>query len=214
MGVGQETHDHRGERDADQVGGGRRGDGAGHGERVAAHVGPILDPDGLDPRGRCCSGRQTDRGALDTEHKQLLNELERIATQTTFNGNTVLNGTLGTLNSGYYLDKGYHSMIKIWGSSGWLEMRKHGAAVPLPTRPIHITTDADSKFVFVAFNRPSLLLVFAINADGTLERVDEYRVSVAVAGRLPDPIPDGRCSVDQLGTDATYKRMRQALERA
>lgn len=32
------------------------------------------------------------------------------------------NGTLGTLTSGYYLDKGYHSHIRIWGSLGWLEM--------------------------------------------------------------------------------------------
>ena len=30
------------------------------------------------------------------------------------------NGTLGTVTSGYYLDKGYHSHIKIWGSEGWL----------------------------------------------------------------------------------------------
>jgi len=39
----------------------------------------------------------TDRDALDNEYQQLLLELDRIATQTTFNGNTVLNGTLGTL---------------------------------------------------------------------------------------------------------------------
>jgi len=36
------------------------------------------------------------------------------------------NGTLGTLTSGYYLDKGYHSHIKIWGSRGWLQIEKHG----------------------------------------------------------------------------------------
>ena len=51
-------------------------------------------------------------------------------------------------------------------------------------------------------------------ADGTLERVDEYRATVAVSGRLPDPLPEGRCTIDQLGSDATYRRMRQALERA
>jgi flagellin len=39
----------------------------------------------------------TDRSALDNEYQQLLSELDRIATQTTFNGNQVLNGTLGTL---------------------------------------------------------------------------------------------------------------------
>jgi predicted dehydrogenase len=32
------------------------------------------------------------------------------------------NGSLGTITSGYYLDKGYHSHIKIWGSDGWLHL--------------------------------------------------------------------------------------------
>lgn len=32
------------------------------------------------------------------------------------------NGMLGTLTSGYYLDRGYHSHIKIWGSAGWLHL--------------------------------------------------------------------------------------------
>ena len=32
------------------------------------------------------------------------------------------NGSLGTLTSGYYLDKGYHTHIKIWGEHGWLEL--------------------------------------------------------------------------------------------
>lgn len=32
------------------------------------------------------------------------------------------NGTFGTLTSGYYLDKGYHSHVKIWGSQGWLHL--------------------------------------------------------------------------------------------
>lgn len=32
------------------------------------------------------------------------------------------NGMLGTLTSGYYLDRGYHSHIKIWGSKGWIHL--------------------------------------------------------------------------------------------
>ena len=32
------------------------------------------------------------------------------------------NGMLGTITSGYYLDRGYHSHIKVWGSSGWLHL--------------------------------------------------------------------------------------------
>lgn len=36
------------------------------------------------------------------------------------------NGTFGTMTSGYYLDQGYHSHIKIWGSRGWLQLETHG----------------------------------------------------------------------------------------
>ena len=32
------------------------------------------------------------------------------------------NGMLGTLTSGYYLDRGYHSHIKLWGSAGWVHI--------------------------------------------------------------------------------------------
>jgi predicted dehydrogenase len=32
------------------------------------------------------------------------------------------NGTLGTHTSGYYLDRGYHEHIKIWGSCGWMHL--------------------------------------------------------------------------------------------
>jgi predicted dehydrogenase len=31
-------------------------------------------------------------------------------------------GALGTLTSGYYLDQGYHSHLKIWGQHGWLRL--------------------------------------------------------------------------------------------
>ena len=36
------------------------------------------------------------------------------------------NGTFGTITSGYYLDRGYHSHIKIWGSHGWIQLDPHG----------------------------------------------------------------------------------------
>lgn len=32
------------------------------------------------------------------------------------------NGMLGTINSGYYLDTGYHTQIRIWGSKGWMNV--------------------------------------------------------------------------------------------
>ena len=36
------------------------------------------------------------------------------------------NGMLGTLNSGYYLDAGYHTQIRIWGSNGWVNLDSTG----------------------------------------------------------------------------------------
>ncbi len=36
------------------------------------------------------------------------------------------NGSFGTITSGYYLDRGYHSHIKIWGSHGWVQLDPHG----------------------------------------------------------------------------------------
>ncbi|MDF1813471.1 MAG: Gfo/Idh/MocA family oxidoreductase [Verrucomicrobiales bacterium] len=35
------------------------------------------------------------------------------------------NGAFGTLTSGYYLDTGYHTSLKLWGSDGWIEYREH-----------------------------------------------------------------------------------------
>ena len=37
------------------------------------------------------------------------------------------NGTLGTINSGYYLDSGYHTEIRIWGSKGWINLNSVGS---------------------------------------------------------------------------------------
>jgi predicted dehydrogenase len=34
------------------------------------------------------------------------------------------NNVLGTLISGYFLDRGYNSQIKIWGSSGWIQLQQ------------------------------------------------------------------------------------------
>jgi len=40
-------------------------------------------------------------------------------------------GALGTVTSGYYVDKGYHTHIKIWGSHGWLHLDS------MHQRPLH-----------------------------------------------------------------------------
>jgi superfamily I DNA and/or RNA helicase len=49
------------------------------------------------------------------------------------------------------------------------------------------------------------------SADGTLYDVDEYAAVVALNEPLPEPAK-GRCQIDLLGSDATYQRMRKALE--
>ena len=47
--------------------------------------------------------------------------------------------------------------------------------------------------------------------DGTLFDVDEFQVTLALNGPPPNPLPKGSCQLDMLGSDATYKRMKQAL---
>jgi 6-phosphogluconolactonase (cycloisomerase 2 family) len=53
----------------------------------------------------------------------------------------------------------------------------HGAPIPLPTRPIHLTTDIPSQYILVAFSNPSGLSVYRVNPDGTpgpeVEQQDE-----------------------------------------
>jgi 6-phosphogluconolactonase len=41
----------------------------------------------------------------------------------------------------------------------------HGAPIPLPTRPIHMTLDIPSEHILVAFSNPSGLSVYRINPD-------------------------------------------------
>jgi 6-phosphogluconolactonase len=44
----------------------------------------------------------------------------------------------------------------------------HGQPIPLPSRPIHLTTDKPSEYALVAFNNPSAIRVYRINRDATL----------------------------------------------
>jgi ATP-dependent RNA/DNA helicase IGHMBP2 len=47
--------------------------------------------------------------------------------------------------------------------------------------------------------------------EGTLYKVEEYRVVVALNAPGPEEPPRGSCQIDLLGSDATYQRMRKAL---
>jgi 6-phosphogluconolactonase (cycloisomerase 2 family) len=63
-------------------------------------------------------------------------------------------------------DKHHASAFRIDPSSGALQ--PHGNPIPLPARPIHISTDIPSEHVFIAYNNPSGITVHRINRDGTL----------------------------------------------
>jgi 6-phosphogluconolactonase len=58
------------------------------------------------------------------------------------------------------------SAFRIDSESGALN--PHGEAIPLPYRPIHMSTDIPSDHVLVAFNNPPGVRVYRINADATL----------------------------------------------
>src|SRR5215470_7458913 len=44
-------------------------------------------------------------------------------------------------------------------------LTQHGAAIPLPVRPIHLSLDIPSEHILVAFNSPSAVRVYRINKD-------------------------------------------------
>ena len=72
------------------------------------------------------------------------------------------NGEPGAGTAG---DRHHLSAFRIDRESGALS--PHGEAVPLPSRPIHLSTDIPSEYALVAFNNPSALRVYRIRPDGS-----------------------------------------------
>jgi len=62
-------------------------------------------------------------------------------------------------------DKHHVTALRIDPASGALT--PHGDPIPLPTRPIHMTTDIPSDHLLVAFSNPSALRVYRVNPDAT-----------------------------------------------
>ncbi len=73
----------------------------------------------------------------------------------------------------------------------------HGSPIPLPTRPIHLTSDPASEHVLVAFNLPSALRVYHINADATLgsEVAQADTLDFGIYGHQVRIAPNGRFAV-------------------
>jgi 6-phosphogluconolactonase len=47
-------------------------------------------------------------------------------------------------------------------------LRPHGAPVPLPSRPIHLSLDRKGEYLLTAYNNPSSVTVHRLNHDGTI----------------------------------------------
>jgi 6-phosphogluconolactonase (cycloisomerase 2 family) len=73
----------------------------------------------------------------------------------------------------------------------------HGKPIPLPTRPIHMTTDIPSEHLLVAFSNPSALRVYRVNPDATPG--DEVRqqgpIDAGIYGHQVRVSPDNRLAI-------------------
>ena len=85
------------------------------------------------------------------------------------------NGSLGTMTSGYYLDKGYHSHIKVWGSKGWLQVHKHTEA------PLEWYSNLDADPQIKRWEKPK-------RVTGDMYPVFVRSVARACAGLEPFPL--------------------------
>jgi 6-phosphogluconolactonase (cycloisomerase 2 family) len=62
-------------------------------------------------------------------------------------------------------DRHHVTAFRVNEASGALT--PHGDPIPLPTRPIHMTTDVPSEHLLVAFSNPSAIRVYRVNPDAT-----------------------------------------------
>lgn len=63
-------------------------------------------------------------------------------------------------------DRHFANALAIDPAAG--ELRLHGDAVALPSRPIHVSVDASGTYLLTAYNNPSGVTVHRLNADGTV----------------------------------------------
>ena len=69
---------------------------------------------------------------------------------------------------------------------------------------------------FQSLNQGDLVAITYANPEptrvrGTLYDVGEYEITVSLDGQPPEESPVGKCQLDVLGSEATYKRMKKAL---
>src|SRR5499427_5797471 len=76
-------------------------------------------------------------------------------------------------------------------------LTKHGEAIRLPTRPIHMSTDIPSQNILVAFNNPSGVRVYRINPDFTpgAEVKQPGSIDAGIFAHLVRVTPDNRLAI-------------------
>jgi 6-phosphogluconolactonase len=92
-------------------------------------------------------------------------------------------------------DKHHVTALRIDPASGALT--PHGDPIPLPTRPIHMTTDIPSDHLLVAFSNPSAIRVYRVNRDATPG--EEVRqpgpIDAGIYGHQVRVSPDNRLAI-------------------
>jgi 6-phosphogluconolactonase (cycloisomerase 2 family) len=92
-------------------------------------------------------------------------------------------------------DKHHVTAFRIDRASGALT--PHGDPMPLPTRPIHVTTDIPSDHLLVAFSNPSGIRVYRVSPDATPG--DEVRqpgpIDAGIYGHQVRVSPDNRLAI-------------------
>ena len=92
-------------------------------------------------------------------------------------------------------DKHHVTAFRIDPATGALT--PHGQPIPLPTRPIHMTTDIPSEHLLVAFSNPSAVKVYRVNPDATPG--DEVRqpgpIDAGIYGHQVRVSPDNRLAI-------------------
>ena len=92
-------------------------------------------------------------------------------------------------------DKHHVTAFRIDPATGGLT--PHGEPIPLPTRPIHMTTDIPSDHMLVAFSNPSGIRVYRVNPDATPgdEVRQPERIDAGIYGHQVRVSPDNRLAI-------------------
>jgi 6-phosphogluconolactonase (cycloisomerase 2 family) len=92
-------------------------------------------------------------------------------------------------------DKHHVTAFRVDGASGVLT--PHGRSIPLPSRPIHMTTDIPSEHLLIAFSNPSALRVYRVNPDATpgAEMRQPGPIDAGIYGHQVRVSPDNRLAI-------------------